>query len=153
MKNGQGPPVTVTTDGSLAEWKGEFEALLKKRGIIHRQKEPQDANSMGKLDATQQRLRALLRVKVDGSGHQGPWSERLPGVVATYNNLLGHEGSFGSPPVEVIGPTPTEESDTNLLDFQVMRQMARNLKHNTELNEKNKAAVAVSYTHLRAHET
>ena len=141
VKNGQGPPVTVTTDGSLAEWKGEFEALLKKRGIIHRQKEPQDANSMGKLDATQQRLRALLRVKVDGSGHQGPWSERLPGVVATYNNLLGHEGSFGSPPVEVIGPTPTEESDTNLLDFQVMRQMARNLKHNTELNEKNKAAV------------
>ena len=141
VKNGQGPPVTVTTDGSLAEWKGEFEALLKKRGIIHRQKEPQDANSMGKLDATQQRLRALLRVKVDGSGHQGPWSERLPGVVATYNNLLGHEGSFGSPPVEVIGPTPKEESDTNLLDFQVMRQMARNLKHNTELNEKNKAAV------------
>ena len=96
---------------------------------------------MGKLDATQQRLRALLRVKVDGTGGDGPWSKRLPGVLKAYNEKLGHEGSFGSTPQEVIGPTPKKESDTNLLDFQVMRQMARNLQHNTELNQKNKDAV------------
>ena len=96
---------------------------------------------MGKLDATQQRLRALLRVKVDGSGHTGAWSKRLPGVVNNYNHALGHEGSFGSRPDEVISEKPKEESQDNLLDFQVMRQMARNLRHNTELNEKNRSAV------------
>ena len=61
--NGQGPPKTITTDGSLAEWKGEFEVMLRGLGIIHRIKEPTDMNAMGKLDATQQRLRALLRPK------------------------------------------------------------------------------------------
>ena len=68
---------------------------------------------MGKLDATQQRLRALLRVKVDGSGHTGAWSERLPGIVRNYNHALGHEGSFGSRPDEVISEKPTEESKDN----------------------------------------
>ena len=58
-----------------------------------------------------------------------------------YNNDLGHEGSFGSSPVEVISKEPEQESSENLLDFQVMRQMARNLKHNTELSEKNRDAV------------
>ena len=28
----------------------------------------------------------------------------------TYNTKLGHEGSFGSTPAEVIGPTPEEEA-------------------------------------------
>ena len=45
---------------------------------------------MGKLDATQQRLRALLQVTVDGSS-DGPWSERLPRVVQTYNERPGHD--------------------------------------------------------------
>ena len=69
--DGQGPPKTVTTDGSKVEWSKEFLEKLVKYNIIHRVKEPTDANAMGKLDATQQRLRALLRVKVDGSGHTG----------------------------------------------------------------------------------
>ena len=139
--NGQGPPKTITTDGSLAEWKGEFLEMLKEENIIQRVKQKEDANLMGKLDATQQRLRALLRVKVDGSGGKEPWSQRLPGVVRTYNEKLGHEGSFGSRPIDVIAKNPKQESDENVLDFQVMRQMARNLRHNTELNEKNKDAV------------
>ena len=88
---------------------------------------------MGKLDATQQRLRALLRVKVDGSGHTGAWSEWLPGVVETYNHALGHEGSFGSRPDEVISEKPQEESRDNLLDFQVMRQPAA--QHRAERKE------------------
>ena len=35
------------------------------------------------------------------------------------------------------------------MDFQVMRQMARNLKHNTELNERSRSAVAAegAYRH------
>ena len=131
----------MTTDGSKVEWSREFLEVLADFNIIHRVKEPTDANAMGKLDATQQRLRALLRVKVDGSGHTGAWSERLSGVVETYNHALGHEGSFGSRPDEVISKKPEEESQDNLLDFQVMRQMARNLRHNTELNEKNRSAV------------
>ena len=50
----------------------------------------------------------------------------------------------------MIGENPDQESDTNLLDFQVMRQMARNLKHNTELNEKNRSAVVADGAHRRA---
>ena len=68
--------------------------MLRRHGIIHRVKEPRDANLMGKLDATQQRLRALLRVKLDGSG-EPLWSRRLPGVVDNYNNRL-QMGQMGS---------------------------------------------------------
>ena len=71
-RDGQGPPKTVTTDGSTVEWSREFKELLEARGIIHRVKEPSDANAMGKLDATQQRLRALLRPNVDGSNKNSP---------------------------------------------------------------------------------
>ena len=99
--DGQGPPLTITTDSSNVEWSREIQGVLQRYNIIHRVKEPTDANAMGKLDATQQRLRALLRVKVDGSGHKGAWSQRLPGAVEPYNHGLGHEGSFGSRPDEV----------------------------------------------------
>ncbi len=70
-------------------WKGEFQAVLERRGITHRIKEPTDASAMGKLDATQQRRRAILLVKVDGGGGKEPWSQRLPGVVRTYNENWG----------------------------------------------------------------
>jgi hypothetical protein len=139
-RDGQGPPKTITTDGSTVEWSREFATLLAERGIIRRPKEPSDANAMGKLDATQNRLRALLRPKVDGSNEKQDWSERLPGIVETYNNRLGHEGSFGSRPKDVISKEPKEDTESNALDFQVMRQMARNLRHNTLLNEKNRDA-------------
>ena len=92
--DGQGPPQTITTDGSNVEWSREFQDVLRRHGIIHRVKEPRDANLMGKLDATQQRLRALLRVKLDGSGEQS-WSRRLPGVVDNYNNRLRARGLVG----------------------------------------------------------
>ena len=96
------------------EWSREFQDVLRRNNIIHRVKEPRDANLMGKLDATQQRLRALLRVKLDGSG-EPLWSRRLPGVVDNYNNRLGHEGSFGSTPAEAFGETPQEGTKTNLV--------------------------------------
>ena len=70
---------------------------LEARGIIHRVKQKEDRNAMGKLDATIQRVKALLiRPMVDDDGDDRPWSERLPEIVTTYNKHLGHEGSFGS---------------------------------------------------------
>ena len=143
VADGQGPPKTVTTDGSTTEWSGPFLKLLSEREIIRRPKEPSDANAMGKLDATQQSLRAFLKPDVDGSNAKQDWSERLPEIVKTYNERLGHEGSFGSVPKDVISKEPTENTEKNALDFQVMRQMARNLRANTALNQKNRdAAVA-----------
>ena len=76
--DGQGPPKTITTDGSNVEWSKEFQELLVTEGIFQRVKDPKDANAMGKLDATQQRLRALLRVKLAGSGEK-QWVEAAPG--------------------------------------------------------------------------
>ena len=94
---------------------------------------------MGKLDATMQQLRAqLMRPAIETPG---PWSNRLPDVVRVYNNLLGHEGSFGSPPVDVVGDKPREMSEDNILDFQMMRKMARGLKQNSELNKQNRDKV------------
>ena len=136
---GQGPPSAVTTDGSLAEWQGDFKEMLARRGIVHRVKQKEDRNAMGKLDATMQQLRAqLMRPAVETPG---PWSARLPEVVRVYNNRLGHEGSFGSPPVDVIGENPREKNEDNVLDFQVMRKMARGLKQNSELNKRNRDKV------------
>ena len=136
---GQGPPSAVTTDGSLAEWQGAFKEKLAERGIVHRVKQKEDRNAMGKLDASMQQLRAqLMRPAVE---IMGPWSARLPEVVRVYNNLLGHEGSFGSPPVDVIGENPREMSEDNVLDFQVMRKMARGLKQNSEQNQRNRDKV------------
>ena len=136
---GQGPPQAVTTDGSNAEWQGAFKEQLQAKGIVHRVKQKEDRNAMGKLDATIQQLRAqLMRPAVETPG---PWSARLPEVVRVYNNLLGHEGSFGSPPVDVIGDNPREMSEDNVLDFQVMRKMARGLKQNSELNKQNRDKV------------
>ena len=43
---------------------------------------------------------------------------------------------MGAPQNEVIGPVPAELLDDNLLDFQVLRQMARNLAQNTALSQK-----------------
>ena len=53
-----------------------------------------------------------------------PWSERLPMQVHNYNNALGHKGSFGSTPAEVISKEPRRETEDNALDFQVMRMGA-----------------------------
>ena len=62
----------------------------------------------------------------------------MPEEVRTYNEDLGHEGSFGSKATDVRGPEPDRLRDDNLVDFQVMRQMARNLVHNNLLNTENK---------------
>ena len=47
-------------------------------------------------------------------------------------------GSCGSKPTEVRGPEPNRLREDNVVDFQVMRQMARNLKHNDLLNTEKK---------------
>ena len=58
---------------------------------------------MAKLDATIQRIKALLiRPVIDAQegdvGDDRPWSEMLPGVIQNYNERLpGPEGTFGSP--------------------------------------------------------
>ena len=57
-------------------------------------------------------------------------------VARVYNEDLGHESTFGSRPVDVIGPEPTGLREDNLVDFQAARKMARSLKHNTELNSR-----------------
>ena len=42
VADGQGPPKTITTDGTTVEWSREFATLLAGRGIIRRPKEPSD---------------------------------------------------------------------------------------------------------------
>jgi hypothetical protein len=143
----QGPPKEVTTDGSNTEWRGAFTDQLDALGIVRRVKQKEDRQAMAKLDATIQRVKALLiRPVVDAQEgdpvDDRPWSEMLPDVIRNYNERLpGPEGTFGSPPVEVIGDHPEDKREDNVLDFQVMRKNARALVHNTELNTRKKDAV------------
>ena len=130
----QGPPQAVTTDsyvpgkGGNPEWQNEFEDTLEKANIAHRMKQMEDRNAMGKLDATIRHFRALLFQGV-AEDAQRNWLQRLPEVVETYNKNLGHEGSYGSTPDDVL--------KNPALDFQVRQKMARGLKHNKEMYQKN----------------
>ncbi len=58
----------------------------------------------------------LIRPAVEDDDTR-PRSERLPEIAKTVNERLGHEGSFGSKPVDVIGREPERESGDSLLDF------------------------------------
>jgi hypothetical protein len=100
----QGPPQEITTDGSNTEWRGAFTEKLDALGIVRRVKQKEDRQAMAKLDATIQRVKALLiRPVIDAQeGEEAddrPWSEMLPEVIQNYNERLpGPEGTFGSPP-------------------------------------------------------
>ena len=133
----QGPPKSVTTDASTTEWGGAFKQLLIREDIIHRVKQPEDRNAIGKLDSTVGQIKAIL-FRGMGERERKSWRTELPELVRQYNNDVGHEGSFGTKPSEVRGPEPTELRGDNVADFQVMRQNARALVHNTQLNQKNR---------------
>ena len=62
------------------------------------------------------------------------WEKKLPQVVLVYNNDLGHEGSFGSTPADVLR--------TPVLDFQVRQKQAEGLAENTERHDKDMEKVA-----------
>ena len=114
---------------------------------------------MAKLDSTIQRIKALLirpvvDAQVGDAVDDRPWSELLPDVITNHNERLpGPEGTFGSPPAEVIGDHPGDEREDNVLDFQVMRKNARALVHNTQLNTKKKDAVMAegAFRHALQH--
>ena len=90
-------------------------------------KQKEDRNAMGKIDSTIRHVKALL-FKGVAEDTQRDWVARLPGVVETYNQRLGHEGRFGSTPQEVL--------TDDVLNFQVRQKMARGLEHNDEKHKK-----------------
>ena len=101
--------------------------MLTVAGIAHRMKQKEDRNAMGKIDSTIRHVKALL-FKGVAEDTQRDWVARLPGVVETYNKRLGHEGSYGSTPQEVL--------TDDVLNFQVRQKMARGLEHNDEMHKK-----------------
>ena len=69
---------------------------------------------MGRLDATVRRFKALLFKDV-AEDAQRNWLGRLPEVVATYNDRLGHKGCYGSRPNGVV--------KNNVLNFHIRQNM------------------------------
>jgi len=131
----EGPPKSITTDDSKAEWLGEFEEELKHQRIIRRIKQPEDRNAMGKIDATIGRVKKLLFHGLADRARRS-WSGSLADEVKKYNEVLHHEGSFGSKITDIRGPAPDQVREDNVLDFQIMRHNARAMKHNTKLTQK-----------------
>ena len=103
----QGPPSALTTDsyapgkGGNPEWQGAFQPLLKERGIAHRMKQKEHINAMGKIDSTIRHVKALI-FRGLAETRRIDWAGKLPEILETYNKRLGHEGSFGSTPDQVL---------------------------------------------------
>ena len=76
----QGPPKSVTTDASTTEWGGDFKRLLIRENIVHRVKQPEDRNAIGKLGSTVGQIKAIL-FRGMGERERKSWRTELPGLV------------------------------------------------------------------------
>ena len=134
----QGPPSALTSDsfehgkGGNPEWQGAFQTLLNSRHIVHRMKQKEHVNAMGKIDSTIRHVKALL-FRGLAEDARVDWVAKLPEILETYNKRLGHEGSFGSTPDQVLKDP--------LLEFQVQQQNARSMEVNHKQHLEKKVKV------------
>ena len=70
----------MTTDASTTEWGGDFKRLLTAEEIIHRVKQPEDRNAIGKLDSTVGQIAILFRGM--GKRERKSWRAELPGCAS-----------------------------------------------------------------------
>jgi hypothetical protein len=76
-------PKIVSSD-SGNEWKGEVQALLQERGIVHRTEDPADVNALAESLANE----------------KGEWADRVPEIVEQYN-ASPHETLFDEAPADL----------------------------------------------------
>jgi hypothetical protein len=95
-------------------------------------KQKEHINAMGKIDSTIRHVKALI-FRGLAEAQRIDWAGKLPEILETYNKRLGHEGSYGSTPDQVLKDP--------LLEFQVQQQNARNMEVNHKQHLEKKVKV------------
>jgi hypothetical protein len=122
-------PNIISTD-SGNEWKGEVQALLEARQIVHRTKEPSDVNALAAVDRFIQTLKKRLAESL--ASKKGQWEDRVAEIVRQYNESP-HETLFDEAPVDL--------AESKVASFMNLQENARKLQHNQKLFESRKRAV------------
>jgi hypothetical protein len=122
-------PNIISTD-SGNEWKGEVQALLEARQIVHRTKEPSDVNALAAVDRFIQTLKKRLAESL--ASKKGQWEDRVAEIVRQYNESP-HETLFDEAPVDL--------AESMVASFMNLQENARKLQHNQKLFESRKRAV------------
>ena len=122
-------PTIISTD-SGNEWKGEVQALLEARQIVHRTKEPSDVNALAAVDRFIQTLKKRLAESLESK--KGQWEDRVAEIVRQYNESP-HETLFDEAPVDL--------AESKVASFMNLQENARKLQHNQKLFESRKRAV------------
>jgi len=122
-------PKIISTDLGN-EWKGEVEALLQERQIIHRTKDPSDVNALAAVDRFVQTLKKRLAESL--ASKKGEWEDRVAEVVRQYNE---------SPHETLFDEAPADLAESKVASFMNLQENARKLRHNQTLFETRKKAV------------
>ena len=117
-------PVVISSDKG-GEFTGRVQELLDQQGIVHRLKaDKNDANALAVVDRFIQNFKTRLAESLAET--PGEWSDRVPQVVAQYNETP-HETLHGEPPSDV--------RNSKTLRFMLEQENARKLKGNQTLLE------------------
>jgi hypothetical protein len=122
-------PKIVSSD-SGNEWKGEVQALLQERGIVHRTEDPADVNALAVLDRFIQTFKKRLAESL--ANEKGEWADRVPEIVEQYN---------ASPHETLFDEAPADLAESKVASFLNLQENARKLQHNQKLFESRKRAV------------
>jgi Integrase core domain. len=120
-------PVVISSDKG-GEFAGRVQELLDQQGIVHRVKaDKNDANALAVVDRFIQNLKTRLAESLAET--PGEWSDRVPQVVAAYNETP-HETLHGEPPSDV--------RSSKVVQFLLTQDNARKIKGNQTLLEARK---------------
>jgi hypothetical protein len=118
-------PSVISTDKGN-EFVGVVQELLDEKTIIHKTKDPQDANALGVVDRAIQTLKKRLAESL--SDEPGEWASRIKDVVKAYN----------STPHATVHGEPEEVKKKSVQSFLVLQDNAGKLKANQTLLETRK---------------
>ena len=120
-------PVFISSDKGN-EFSGKVNDLMAAQHVTHRVKsDKNDLNALSVCDRVVQNLKT--RISESLSENPGQWADRLAGVVSAYNQTP-HETLHGEPPEEV--------RENNLVQFMMLQDNSKKLKHNQDLLESRK---------------
>ena len=118
-------PEVVDTDGG-EEFKGDFDELLKEKGILHTYKDPQDRNALAVNDRSIQALKAAMFKEMADQG-SARWVDDLDQIVENHNETP-HGG--------IQDAAPNDVEDDPVLQFRLLEDNAQKIKLNERVHEK-----------------
>lgn len=120
-------PETVLTDLGT-EFKGPFEDSLERRGIVHKDKAPDDYGAFASIDRTIRTLKKQVALR----GQDGvPWHTAITQAVRDYNKT----------PHAATGTAPGKVLSSPEAQFHISKTMSENWLHNQDLQKRRIAKI------------